>query len=963
MRNFHLEFAYPWTPWLFLLLIPALLATLIPYFMMDKRYRKTRNRIVSMVLHMIIMTLAITILTGVTFAYEEGNPDNELLLLVDLSDTEENEAEQRDELVEQIVADSAYDGFKVGIVTFGFTQEYAVPLTHDLDGVYDAYLNAPRPDTSATDIAAALRYARGLFENPETSKIVLITDGKETDEQALNVIGSLASQKTRVDVVNVASLFGGDNVQVTDVQFPDYHLSVGDVCEIGVTVQSRLGTEQSTIEFSDNGEKNDALTQQVALSPGTQQIVFKTSFQSEGLHEIRIKVTESDDNLAANNEYCTYYYLERFKKVCIIEQQEGQSEKLSSFLKQEENGYEVDVLNLTTAETLPTSVDELCKYDQIILNNISNRDMLDLPIPKALSDSGETRQDWFIRLIYDYVNKEGGGLFTVGGSDEQGNAHAYNRVDMNGDVNFRLYQEMLPVQAIDYTPPLAVIVIIDVSGSMGGSGENTPLYWAKQGAIYCLDALSDRDYIGVMTLDSNYGDVLPLTRRTQEKVIRETINAIDGVGGTVYSDAIARAGQKLLSQPGVDRRHIVVISDGAPSADDEEYYMKETRDNFRNGVTLSFIGIGIAENSTQGEKMKELTDAGGGEPFFVDTNDLASLLNYISDDLNADEVKEYEAKSFYPQVADVLSPLVNGVEFGDEEDEEGNIVSRALGAKLGGFYGVRARANVDLVLTGDNNVPLYAQWQFGKGKVGSFMSDLNGTWSSEFLADESCQKFLINAISNLMPTQNIRPSEFAVSITGDNYIRRLNLSASLGEGETVRAEIIKTATGETVSLNEVTEQPQERNVYVTEALTGEAGNLFTRCTFVVKESGCYRIHIAKYNAEGEEIASYETYDSFAYSLEYDQNMESADLRTNLGILADRGSGQLIETPEDIWLIFENFVTAFSREFDPRWLFMGLAIALFLLDIAARKFKFKWIHEIVRERRARRAEEHQGRGGK
>ena len=45
-----------------------------------------------------------------------------------------------------------------------------------LTKVMNDYLNAELPDTSATDIAAALNFARDQFANPETAKIVLVTD-------------------------------------------------------------------------------------------------------------------------------------------------------------------------------------------------------------------------------------------------------------------------------------------------------------------------------------------------------------------------------------------------------------------------------------------------------------------------------------------------------------------------------------------------------------------------------------------------------------------------------------------------------------------------------------------------------------------------------------------------------------------------------------------------------------------
>ena len=55
-----------------------------------------------------------------------------------------------------------------------------------------------------------------------------------------------------------------------------------------------------------------------------------------------------------------------------------------------------------------------------------------------------------------------------------------------------------------------------------------------------------------------------------------------------------------------------------------------------------------------------------------------------------------------------------------------------------------------------------------------------------------------------------------------------------------------------------------------------------------------------------------------------------------------------ETLTDGWQVFENLVTAFDRAYDPRVLFAILIIVFFLLDVAVRKFKFKWPHEIIRD---------------
>ena len=202
MRNFSIYFSHPW---LLLLIIPAIFFTFLPYFLLSKKYRRTRNRITSIVLHCIIMVLAISVLAGIEFRYQVPNGENEVLYLVDVSDTQEEVASDRDDFLRLAINDGRDGNFKIGVVTFGFDQRYAVPLTNDVSSVFGNYLSAEKPDTSATDIAAALNFAKDLFESPESAKIVLVTDGKETDERAMEAIRLVSAAGTKVDTAYVSS--------------------------------------------------------------------------------------------------------------------------------------------------------------------------------------------------------------------------------------------------------------------------------------------------------------------------------------------------------------------------------------------------------------------------------------------------------------------------------------------------------------------------------------------------------------------------------------------------------------------------------------------------------------------------------------------------------------------------------------------------------------------------------------
>ena len=67
----------------------------------------------------------------------------------------------------------------------------------------------------------------------------------------------------------------------------------------------------------------------------------------------------------------------------------------------------------------------------------------------------------------------------------------------------------------------------------------------------------------------------------------------------------------------------------------------------------------------------------------------------------------------------------------------------------------------------------------------------------------------------------------------------------------------------------------------------------------------------------------------------------------MSALAKSGGGVEVLDPVDI---FGSLSETLTRKYDPRFILIITAIVLILLDIAVRKFKFKWLHEIIRERK-------------
>ncbi|MCD8206896.1 MAG: VWA domain-containing protein [Bacteroidales bacterium] len=1003
MRDFAINFAHPY---LLFLLIPAVILLVVAILRVPRKYRNTRNRVVSVVLESIVFLCAILVLSGMTFSYTTANTQNEILLLVDVTDTMESCATERDAYVEDLLYQGEDEGCRVGVVTFGFTQVYAAPLSTDAGKVYNEYLTcSDLPDTSATDLSSAMQYAAKLFTNPETSKMVIVSDGKETDQSAVSALSIVTSQGTIVESVYVPSGYEGSDIQIVDVDMPDYHISTGDTFEVSLDIQSSYEGDISLI-VTDNGEQMNLLDDDGDVEDGGRNlheggntVTFRCRVYDKYLHAIRITITGVDEEiLTQNNTFCVYIYIDDYNKILIFEPEAGQSEELCETLmgktgedvEEGEDPYQIVTITLSDWDDadFPLTVDELRQFDLVILNNTSNTDMYDAYyeylnridkygdyISYFETSSGKKRSGGGLlpQLLYTYVYTYGGGLLTVGGVDENGDANMYSRSDMYGTV----LQQMLPVTAINYTPPTGVMVIIDTSGSMN-SGEGSLLEIAILGVMQSLDILSTRDYMGIIEFSSQGYVRCPLTSLQYKSTIQEALNHMKDYpmseGTTLYSSFNTAIELLEASQSLYERKHIIIVTDG--DLYDDALCVGLAEECYEKGITVSAVVVGDSYDGL--EKMRSICEAAdGGSEYVYDGSYLYDCLgsskenvgNCIYEDIQATIWEEVNYGETLIQVSSssMLSPLVEGLFAATEENETD---WNHLDASLSRFYGTTIKSGASLILTGDYSVPIYAQWSYGEGMVGSYMGDFHKFGDRDdsdliILDSENGEKFIINVIDNLMPTSDIRPNGITVSLTEDNYTNRLNVYVDVEEGYSIDARIYKCDGDEEIevlNLGEVTKEDTDYlDCYVTIAL--DSSNNYSRASFVIKESGVYRIVVSILDSEGEVITNSATgtpstatiYKEFSYSAEYDNFNSEDDGLDLMNAIAASGLGAAITDADDLVLVFDNLVTRLDRTVDPRLPLIIIALVLFLLGIAVRKFKWKWPHEIARERKVKKNE--------
>jgi len=961
-----------WSAWLWFLLIPLVAVALLLFFRVSAKQRRTRYRIASLVLHVLVAVFSVAILTGLTFEYHIPYHENELIIVVDVSaslnfdiDREgmsdqaflnspqfrESAQGRINSFVRSVINANENDVFQVGIVLFARNYSLAAPLSRDMNAVFNqfeqAVLSLPEYlDTSATNIAAALNFASTQFTSPLAGrKIILISDGVETDGSAMVAITRLVSENILVDTVHIERDDVGNEVQINAILLPDENFEVGDTITLRVVLQSSFQGRVDLILYNNNVASAPV---SYVLPVGVHQVRLTHTFESPGAQQLFVRIEAGDDRFVQNNQYYVYLFLDVFDSVLILDRN-SEGRQLEYLLNSEGGQFSSPVVHMDINDA-PTTLRELSRFDQIVLVNIANRDM----------PSG------FDILLHQYVYDLGGGLLVVGGTQSDGlTANAFCREDLNPNGVPSLFQEMLPVQAVEYYPPLALMIVLDVSGSMNfvDNPAQNPLSriaLARLAAIEAIRALSYRDYVGIITFSNFANIVAPLTPVPQTAGLENIIRNITAGGGTNYAPALTLANQHIMAERrNVHNRHIMFITDGEPTDDgglSASHGILETIN--RNGISLSVIAI-MSEDLVAVDTVNEMVRRAGGRGQAHINRNVAMLRHYVRADLMIPAIRDITHERFTPAIHSATrETLVTHPESGELERIDADLIP-----PLDGFFGTRLKIANDnnalvMPLTGPYGIPIYARWVYGRGRVGAFTSDLSGqqgSFSYDFLnmgRNEGMGLTLVaNMIRGLLPSHDIEVPDMQARFTKDNYTVNVAVDTitPMSELDNVAITITDVTITDGTTIDGIPSLGRERiGEFI--VFADLAGGI-PRASFEFPATGIFRIRTVQTGLNGT-IIDHTAYLTFSYSREFNMFPNQYAARSFLYDLAQRGGGQLISTAQPAAALRDIQWTA-QDYYNPRTVLLILILALFLIDIAVRKFKFRWPWEIIRDRKLKK----------
>ena len=295
------------------------------------------------------------------------------------------------------------------------------------------------------------------------------------------------------------------------------------------------------------------------------------------------------------------------------------------------------------------------------------------------------------------------------------------------------------------------------------------------------------------------------------------------------------------------------------------------------------------------------------------------ILDHIAEKTEGSVVKVAEAKDIpeimYTEVYKAaLSTYINNVTFYPVTEDYNSVLSGISGLpELDGYVSTKIKPLAFNVLVSETEEPVLAMWQYGLGRTCVFTSDLNGRWSSKFLASENGRKLILNMFSYILPTEK----------TGETGTVDLTRKGDKGVISAVSPVTDKTykavATVISPSGAETTLELVQSGIGT---YSGE---------FLLEEEGGYVVTVSQQDDEGNTVMDCENAMAVRYSDEY--NVFIKNNGTVETLCKDTGGRGDWHNIDDI-LAVKMKDTKASRQFTLPFI---LAVTiLVLLDIALRR---------------------------
>ncbi len=851
----------------FLLLLLLLLPVLYYGYRRSLVDLSRTQRIISLCIRTIIILLLIL---GVSdLQYLKTDEKLTVMFLADISDSisEEGLTKSTEFLNEAL---SSRDGNQeVGIIAFTDRAEILKSPENDQETIVSGelklvdtkqkWLDADEEAGDTTNIAQAIETAWSVFPSNANKRIVLISDGIETKGDAVHT--GLRGKDFGIQIDTVP-IFPSDEPEVM-VQRIDAPAQVKQGAPFNLEVIIHSNHEDlAEVRLSKN--KFEAAKKEVRLVEGENRVVFTETSEESGTLTYDVICRSTQDTRYDNNRAFGIVSVSGKPKILLIDENESQTRYLSRVL--EDAKIRVDVRN---GLGVPNELADLQNYELVMFSDVpANR----------LNDKQ-------MELIRTYVQDLGGGFMMLGSENSFGLGGYYKTP----------IEEVLPVRTDTEkkkeNPSLAMVLVIDKSGSMGG----IKIELAKEAARSTVELLGPRDKIGVIAFDGSPFWITEMHDASDKAFISNQVGTITASGGTNLYPALQQA-YFALTETTAKLKHVIVLSDGHSTPGDW-YGIANSMHSER--ITISTVGIGSGADMNM---LGDLAKWGGGREYF--TQDPYNVPQIFAKETVTASKSAIIDQPFIPQRIKPTQVL-SGIDLD-------------LAPFLLGYVATQPRPTAEIFLVSDRGDPVMASWQYGLGKVVAFTSDAKARWASDWLEWPGYGKFWTQLVRDTMRKTTL--SNFQAEITKDKGIAHLAIDA-LSENGAFLNEL-----DSDISL--IGPDLKKKNLAISQTAPGKY-----ELEFPTKEIGPYFLNIMQ-KQSGDIVNTQVTGTVVSYPEEYLVSNANEPLLTQLSSVS---GGKYSITAEDAFRPPENPVVLRIHLWRP---FLIAALLLLLIDIALRRIDMR-----------------------
>jgi Ca-activated chloride channel homolog len=566
----------------------------------------------------------------------------------------------------------------------------------------------PEGQGGETNIARALERAFALYPEGGEKRLVLLTDGNETQGLAKRHIALARRMGVKVFPVIPPS---GQHPEVSLEKFVVPPL-VREGSAFTLRLVVRNGNDKALPGQLTVLANDQSLTQQnITIAPGLSVFEVPAQISQRGTYLLRGQIKAAPDTIAGNNQQNASVSVTGKVRALVIT--DNQKTHLARALRMKE----VEV-EFRRPEGLPSQLSELLEYNCLVFDDVGR--------------GGITQQQ--MSAVESYVRDFGGGFIMAGGM------RAF------GDLNYKntTIERVLPVTFHEQRPkkkkrtPIALFIIVDRSNSMGynskvrGLHDGQKMVYAQKAAIELLTQLKDSDYAGAIAFDSEPYELSPLLRLSENRaVLTGKIARLQYGGGTDFYGALQSAADQLSQARGVIR-HILLITDGDSNRAAADHYPLVATVAQRQ-ITLTTIRIG--SDTVNLQLLSDMSNRTGGRFYHVEDVEMLPqlLIKDTKQVMRENDDESEDPKEILPKIGE-RGQILSGLDEFPALDE---------------YMLTKPKDGAEVQLYTDihkDHDPLLATWQYGLGKVVVVAFDPSGSSSIEWIQWEGFSKFWSQAV-------------------------------------------------------------------------------------------------------------------------------------------------------------------------------------------------------------------------